>query len=209
MINVFVFVYLDNILIFSLLSQKNKSDYRLHPCAFFSRRFTPTQRNYDIGNRELLALEEWRPWLEGAKYLFLIWTNHRILNHIRVDKRLSSRQARWALFFNRFNLILSYHPGSKNLKPDALSRQFEQPERESCPEPILPTSEVVAPFQWNIETAVKRAQQQQPDPNNGPIGHLFVPNHMHYEVLQWAHASLPSGQPGTTRSSKLVQRKFL
>lgn len=172
----------------------------------------PQQRNYDIGNRELLAikmaLEEWRHWLEGAKHPFLIWTDHQNLTYIRDAKRLNSRQARWALFFNRFNFILSYRPGSKNLKPDALSRQFEPPERELCPETILPAARVIAPIQWDIETAVRRAQQQQPGPGNGPVGRLFVPNCMRSEVLQWAHASLPSGHPGTTRTCKLVQRKF-
>uniref|UniRef100_A0A9J7Y295 Gypsy retrotransposon integrase-like protein 1 n=1 Tax=Cyprinus carpio carpio TaxID=630221 RepID=A0A9J7Y295_CYPCA len=169
-------------------------------------------RNYDIGNRELLAikmaLEEWRHWLEGAKHPFLIWTDHQNLTYIRDAKRLNSRQAHWALYFNRFNFILSYHPGSKNLKPDALLRQFEPPERELCPETILPTARVIAPIQWDIETAVRRAQQQQPGPGNGPVGRLFVPNCMRSEVLQWAHASLPSGHPGTTRTCKLVQRKF-
>lgn len=80
-----------------------KSDYKLHPCAFFSCRLTPIQRNYDIGNRELLAikmaLEEWRHWLEGAKHPFLIWTDHQNLTYFRDAKRLNSRQARWTLFF--------------------------------------------------------------------------------------------------------------
>ncbi len=48
----------------AVLSQRSASDQKLHPCAFFSRRLTPTERNYDTGNRELLAvklaLEEWR-----------------------------------------------------------------------------------------------------------------------------------------------------
>lgn len=39
-----------------------------------------SKRNYDIGNRELLAmklaLEEWHHWLEGAKLPFLVWTDH-------------------------------------------------------------------------------------------------------------------------------------
>lgn len=121
---------------------------------------------------------------------------------------MKSRQARWALFFNRFNFTLSYRPGSKNLKPDALSRQFEPQEGESVPEPILPTSRVVAPIQWDTETAVKRAQLQQPRPGYGPPGRLIVPNCLRSEVLQWAHASLSSGHPGTTRTCKLVQRKF-
>ncbi|KAI7809155.1 hypothetical protein IRJ41_000814, partial [Triplophysa rosa] len=39
----------------AVLSQRSKNTHKLHPCAFFSRRLSPTQRNYDIGNRELLA----------------------------------------------------------------------------------------------------------------------------------------------------------
>jgi len=47
----------------AVLSQRAASDQKLHPCAFFSRRLSPAERNYEIGNRELLAvklaLEEW------------------------------------------------------------------------------------------------------------------------------------------------------
>ncbi|XP_055365077.1 uncharacterized protein LOC114855952 [Betta splendens] len=37
----------------------------------------------------------------------------------------NSRQARWSLFFGRFNFHLSYRPGPSNGKPDALSRIHE------------------------------------------------------------------------------------
>ncbi len=196
----------------AVLSQRARSDHKRHPCACFSRRLSPAERNYDIGNPELLtvklALEEWRQWLEGAKHPFLILTDQRNLTYIREAKRLSSRQARWALFFNRFDFTLSYRPGSKNSKPDALSRQFDPPEVEGKPESILPSSRVMASIQWGIETAVKRAQQQHPDPGNSPPGRLFVPNSMRSDVLQWGHASLSSGHPGSTRTLKLIQRSF-
>ncbi len=59
-----------------VLSQRSPSDERIHPCAFFSHRLTPSERNYDIGNRELLAvklaLEEWRHWLEGMEVPFIV-----------------------------------------------------------------------------------------------------------------------------------------
>ncbi|KAG1929495.1 hypothetical protein F2P79_022926 [Pimephales promelas] len=48
----------------AVLSQRSPVDDKMHPCAFFSHRLSPAERNYDIGNRELLAvklaLEEWR-----------------------------------------------------------------------------------------------------------------------------------------------------
>ncbi len=196
----------------AVLSQKATGDSKLHPCAFFSRRLTPAEKNYDIGNRELLAvklaLQEWRHWLEGAKHPFIIWTDHKNLTYIREAKRLNPRQARWALFFNRFEFILSYRPGSKNSKPDALSRQFDMPEVEDRPEAIIPSSKVVAGVQWGIELAVKKAQRQQPDPGNGPPGRLFVPNVVRSDVLQWGHASLLSGHPGVTRTLKRIQTRF-
>uniref|UniRef100_A0AAQ4P314 Reverse transcriptase/retrotransposon-derived protein RNase H-like domain-containing protein n=1 Tax=Gasterosteus aculeatus aculeatus TaxID=481459 RepID=A0AAQ4P314_GASAC len=59
----------------AILSQRAESDNKLHPCAFLSRRLTAAERNYDVGDRELLAvkaaLEEWRHWLEGAQHPFL------------------------------------------------------------------------------------------------------------------------------------------
>ncbi|MPV02328.1 hypothetical protein FVA96_24335, partial [Escherichia coli] len=95
----------------AVLSQRAADDQKLHPCAFFSRRLNPAERNYDIGNRELLAvkaaLEEWRHWLEGAKQPFLVWADHKNLEYIRTARRLNSRQARWLLFLTRFNLTLS------------------------------------------------------------------------------------------------------
>ncbi len=113
----------------AILSQRSSSDERIHPCAFFSHRLTLMERNYDIGNRELLAvklaLEEWRHWLEGAAFPFMVWTDHKNLEYIRTAKRINSRQVRWALFFGRFRFTISYRPGSKNGKPDALSRIFE------------------------------------------------------------------------------------
>lgn len=83
-------------------------------------------RNYDVGDRELLAvklaLEEWRHWLEGAQHQFLVLADHKNLEYIQQAKQLNPRQARWSLFFNHFQFTLSYRPGSKILKPDSLSR---------------------------------------------------------------------------------------
>lgn len=135
----------------AVLSQQAASDQKLHPCALFSWRLSPAERNYDICNRELLAvklaLEEWRHWLEGTKQPFLVWTDHKNLEYIQTAKRLNSRQARWALFFfffTRFDFTLSYKPGSRNFKPDALSRHFQ---READDTSALDT---ILPFPWVV-----------------------------------------------------------
>ena len=94
----------------AVLSQRSEKDGRMHPCAFLSRRLSEAERNYDVGNRELLvvklALEEWRHWLEGAEQPLIVWTCHKNLEFIRKAKQLNSRQSRWALvFFIAFLLL--------------------------------------------------------------------------------------------------------
>uniref|UniRef100_A0A9J7YE42 Gypsy retrotransposon integrase-like protein 1 n=1 Tax=Cyprinus carpio carpio TaxID=630221 RepID=A0A9J7YE42_CYPCA len=84
------------------------------------------------------AFEEWRHWLEGATHPFTVLTDHKNLEYLRTAKRLNPRQARWSLFFTRFDFSVTYRPGSKNTKADALSRQFEEEDIPVDPEPILP-----------------------------------------------------------------------
>ena len=163
----------------AVLSQRSPNDQRVHPCAFFSCKLDPAERNYDVGNRELLAviraLEEWRHWLEGAVHPVLIWTDHKNLSYLRAVKRLNPRQARWALFLTRFNYTLAYRPGSKNVKPDALSRIYSAPESSESPEPVIPPSRLMAAVSWAVEDVVREAQRANPDPGTGPPGLLYVP----------------------------------
>ncbi|KAL0154280.1 hypothetical protein M9458_050393 [Cirrhinus mrigala] len=82
----------------AVLSQYHGTPKVLHPCGYFSWKLSPAERNYDIGNRELLAiklaLEEWRHWLEGAIHPFQVITDHKNLQYLRDAKRLCPRQAR-------------------------------------------------------------------------------------------------------------------
>lgn len=61
--------------------------------------------------------------------------------------------------------ILSYRPGSKNGKPDAMSRHFEKEEGDTEePEPILPAMCIMGAAIWDIEKQVKDAHDQLPPP---------------------------------------------
>ena len=40
----------------AVLSQRSGTPLKLRPCAFFSKKLSPAERNYDVGNRELLAV---------------------------------------------------------------------------------------------------------------------------------------------------------
>ena len=195
-----------------ILSQRSRHDKTLHPCAFFSRSLSPAERNYDVGDRELLAiklaLEEWRHWLEGAEHPFRIWTDHKNLLYIQQTKRRNARQARWAMFFNRFNYTLTYRPGSRNTKPDALSRMFDRCDSELEPEAVVPVDRIVAPVLWDIEAGVRRALVSDPGPGGGPPNRLFVPVAVRSQVLQWGHSSKLTGHPGVQRTREFISRRF-
>lgn len=195
-----------------VLSQRSAEDNKMHPCAYLSRKLTTAERNYDVGNKELLAvkaaLEEWRHWLEGAEQPFLVWTDHKNLEYIRKAKRLNSRQARWTLFFSRFNFTLSFRPGSQNQKPDALSRLYDPEPLAVEPKTILPLNRVIGAFSWQVESDVKEANVMNPAPSECPNNLLFVPEALHSKVIHWAHSSVLSCHPGVARTMFRIQQRF-
>ncbi|XP_024654489.2 uncharacterized protein LOC106675134 [Maylandia zebra] len=196
----------------AVLSQRSGTASKLHPCAFFSRRLSPAERNYDVGDRELLAvklaLEEWRHYLEGAEHPFIVWTDHKNLTYIRAAKRLNSRQARWSMFFSRFNFSISYRPGSRNVKPDALSRQFDATGESPAVPTILPASVKVGSLTWEVEEDIRRALETEPDPGTGPPDRRFVPKAARSKVIDWVHKGRFSCHPGGARTSALIKRYF-
>uniref|UniRef100_A0A3B3E207 Gypsy retrotransposon integrase-like protein 1 n=1 Tax=Oryzias melastigma TaxID=30732 RepID=A0A3B3E207_ORYME len=197
----------------AVLSQRSSSDQKMHPCAFFSRQLSSAERNYDVGNRELLAvvlaLTEWRHWLEGASQPFLVWTDHKNLSYLRSARRFNPRQARWSLFLGRFNFSLTYRPGSRNMKPDALSRQFDIPASSPTSQnTILPRTCVVGAAIWEVEREVQRAQVNCPSPSECPPGLLFVPPPARSSVLQWGHCSKVACHPGIHRTISLLRQRF-
>ncbi|KAM9790768.1 autoimmune regulator isoform 1-T1 [Syngnathus typhle] len=140
---------------------------------------------------------------------FIVWTDHRNLEYLRSAKRLNARQARWALFFDRFEFSLSYRPGSRDANADALSRLFPGGEEGQGPPPtILPSSVWVAALSWEIERQVEAASRDQPGPSNCPEGRLFVPEGLRSSVLQWGHDSRLACHPGAARTRYVVAQRF-
>ena len=106
-----------------LLQEGPDNDW--HPVAYLSSSFSPLERNYDVFDRELLAiikaLEHWKHYLEGARHPFEIWTDHKNLEHFQTARNLLWHQACWSLFLSRFDFTLTYKAGSTN-HADPLSR---------------------------------------------------------------------------------------
>jgi len=103
------------------------SDKKWRLVAFISKSLSDTERNYEIHEKEILAvvrcLEAWRHFLEGATVRFEIWTDHKNLEYFMKAQKLNRRQVRWTLYLSRFDFTLKHVPESKMGKADSLSRR--------------------------------------------------------------------------------------
>ena len=110
----------------AVLSQEG-DDGKWHPVAFHSESMSDAERNYEIYDKEMLAiiraLQTWRHYLEGLPSKFTIWSDHKNLEYWRTAQNLTRRQARWALYLSRFDFVIVHKPGTSNGKADALSRR--------------------------------------------------------------------------------------
>uniref|UniRef100_A0A3B3D6E4 Gypsy retrotransposon integrase-like protein 1 n=1 Tax=Oryzias melastigma TaxID=30732 RepID=A0A3B3D6E4_ORYME len=196
----------------AVLSQRHGHPPKTYPCAYLSRKLTNTEKNYDVGDRELLAMKEafgeWRHWLEGASLTFLVLTDHRNLEYIRTAKRLNPRQARLSLF-SRFQFQITYRLGSKNGKADALSRLYDAlSDAPTDPEPILPPLLLVAPVHWDVMTEIAELNAQNPPPPSCPTDRTYVPPSYRQQVLHLVHDTPAAGHPGIDNTQTLTTNVF-
>ena len=74
-------------------SLKQQTKPALHPVAYYSATFTATKQNYNIYERELLAimkaLAHWRLYLGWTKVPFIIWTDHANLQYWKLPRNLN------------------------------------------------------------------------------------------------------------------------
>ena len=102
---------------------------KLRPLAYHSKKLTPAECNYEIHDKELLAiircLNEWRGELIGLQNPFVILTDHKNLEYFMTSRKLGERQVRWAQFLSEFNFRIQFRSGKKSLRPDALSRRAQ------------------------------------------------------------------------------------
>ena len=79
--------------ILSIINKENE----VHPVAFHSHIFTVVELNYNIYNKELLAIFEafkiWWHYLEGLVYHIDIVIDHKTLEYFFTTKILTQRQA--------------------------------------------------------------------------------------------------------------------
>jgi hypothetical protein len=103
------------------------ADGKIHPIAFWSRKLLPAEIHYPTHERELLALVEitkrFRHFILGRT--IIARTDHRALEFLQTQPKLSVRQANWVEHLQQFDIIIEYLAGPLNHLADYLSRNPE------------------------------------------------------------------------------------
>ena len=106
----------------AVLSQIQDGEERV--IAYFSKTFSPAERNYCVTRRELLAIvmatKHFRPYLYGRK--FGMRTDHASLQWLYRRKEPSHQVARWLELLAEYHFKLSHRAGVKHGNADGLSR---------------------------------------------------------------------------------------
>nr|GEU82726.1 putative reverse transcriptase domain-containing protein [Tanacetum cinerariifolium] len=93
--------------------------------AYASRQLKPHKENYTTHNLELGAavfgLKIWRHYIYGTKCI--VFTDHKILQHVLNQKELNMRQRRWLELLADYDCEIRYHPRKANVVVDALSQK--------------------------------------------------------------------------------------
>ena len=110
---------------------------------FLSKTFNEAERNYDIHNRELLAvyraLTHWRHLLLSSPYEVTVLMDHKNLEYYKEPHHINRRIARYVQHMQDYNFIIKHILGKSN-KSDALSRRpdYDQGTNDNTNVMVLP-----------------------------------------------------------------------
>jgi hypothetical protein len=106
----------------------------LCPVTYWSRKLTLAERKYPVHLKEHLAMKEFitrfRMYLWGEKFTAVV--DHRSLEYLVTQPKLSSQQIRWVEALCEFDFEIRYEKGITNTFADLLSRRADYA-RITCP----------------------------------------------------------------------------
>ena len=122
--------------VFAAVLSQPDHEGTLRPVAFMPCQHLPAECNYEIYDKELMAIirtfEERRLEFEGSPEPINVICDYKNLEYFMSSKRLSRCQARWNEFLSRLNFKISYKPGPQ-CKADALTRKSQDLPTDSNP----------------------------------------------------------------------------
>jgi hypothetical protein len=182
----------------AILTQKG-TDGKRRPVAYYSRKMTPPETNYDIHDKELLAVVEafktWRVYLEGAKFPVQVHTDHKNLLYWTTTKELSRRQVRWAEMLAIFDFKIHHVRGKENGGADALSRRPDYMNKEKHSQSLLRM--VDGRLVYNTTT-----------PSTLALTNIELNRTQQLSVIKDRHDARTAGHPGISKTIELITRDF-
>lgn len=118
----------------AVLSQLG-NDNQWHPVSYFSKTMAPAELNYEIHDKEMLAIvrsfKQWRAELHSSPFKIEVFTDHKALEYFMSSKALNARQARWAELLAEYDFIIKYRPGKSNTVADTLTRREQDTQSQN------------------------------------------------------------------------------
>jgi len=196
------------------------------PVAYHSRKLTPAELNYEIHDKELMAIiaafKEWRPWLTGTRFQVEVFSDHRNLTSFMSTKELNRRQVRWAENMADYNFCIKHCKGTENGAADALSRRIDyqiegKPTYDALfterPDGALeynhPRLSAVTTFRDRWENKIRAHWNTHGEQGfETPEGLLVVPEEMENELILEKHASIAHGHQGIAKTIERITRNY-
>ena len=148
-----------------LLQQDTNGEW--HPVAFHPQCMSPTERNYQVYDREIMAiihaLCDWQCYIYGSPFTTIVWTDHHNLTYYTHPQKLTRRQVRWVVELMEYDLKLQHKKGSKMVVADALSWRADWStglEHDNKDVVALPESLWVRLVDTELQDAVAVGQQE-------------------------------------------------
>ncbi|KAJ1037369.1 hypothetical protein NDA10_001461 [Ustilago hordei] len=186
------------------------------------------EKNYEIHDKELLAvvacLTQWRHMLAGLPSQLVILTDHEALKYFKSQRRITGRQARWAMILADFDFILQYRPGDKGGEPDALTRRADmQPAGEEQDHNIKSYRRYTRkkPFELKDDlwysggrlvipkvTMPGRTNNRHSRSAKEVDGQSLSVEHLRFMVMTQCHDGVTAGHVGRDATIKAAQRHY-
>ena len=105
------------------------NERKLHAIAFFSKKYSMSERNLDIYELELLALiyaiNNWHHYLYANNHIDVYTDNAALSHYLRMAKP-NCKHVRWLSIISMYNFEFHHIPGNTNVVADWLSRAFKE-----------------------------------------------------------------------------------
>ena len=174
---------------------------------------TPAEQNYDIYDKELLAvvvsIQHWRVYVEGSPDV-VVYSDHKNLTMFTTTKELNQQQVRWAQLLGQYKFRIVYTPGKDNDRADRLSRRPDYIEsKEKFEHSILKTNKDGS-LSANVRDFGNILRILQDNTEEFPIvqGKFNVQLGQEQDCIRQHHDDPVQGHPGIAKTVELIQRNF-